>query len=134
MFSFKFTSFCRTVFRAISNVLHSYRLQEVVLDFERAAWKAITEVFNIQPRGCVFHWKQALWRKIAEVGLGPSYKERSDVYTLLSKLMALPYLPKEFIPPMFTKLAAKANTEKLEKVCFIILKDKDIGPYSQKVD
>ena len=100
-------------------MLQTYRLQEVILDFERAAWNAVKEVFGIHPRGCVFHWKQALWRKIGEVGLAASYRERNDIYQLLSKVMALPYLPHEFIPAMFERLAAKANTEKLEEVCFL---------------
>lgn len=55
----------------------------VVMDFESAVWCAFREVFSsIRIRGCFFHWKQAVWRKMKE-------------------LMSLPFLPAEQIVVTF---------------------------------
>lgn len=81
-----------------------------MLDFEAATWSALKEVYpTVKLMGCVYHWKQAVWRKVQEVGLQKSYCERGDVYKLLSKLMALPYLPHEHIAEIFTYLRGKAG-------------------------
>ncbi len=40
-------------------------VQEVMLDFEAAVWKAMNSVFpDVTLKGCGFHWNQALWRKV----------------------------------------------------------------------
>jgi hypothetical protein len=40
------------------------RLKSVVLDFEAAACRAISEIFpDVTLRGCGFHWRQAMIRK-----------------------------------------------------------------------
>ena len=42
-----------------------YALQEVMMDFEAAAWRAFRSVFpGINIKGCAFHWNQAIWRKV----------------------------------------------------------------------
>lgn len=89
-----------------------------MLDFEAAAWSALKEVYpTVKLLGCVYHWKQAVWRKIQEVGLSRTYMDRGDVYHLLSKLMALPYLPHEHIPAVFSYLQGKAgDTRELGEV------------------
>ena len=82
----------------------------MMLDFEAATWAALKEVYpTVKLLGCVYHWKQAVWRKIQEVGLQRSYGARGDVYRLLSKVMALPYLPHEHIPAVFDYLTGKAG-------------------------
>ena len=45
-------------------------LKRAVTDFEDGLWRATLEVFNINDdssftmQGCVFHWTQAVWRKV----------------------------------------------------------------------
>ena len=40
-------------------------LEQVVIDFEAAMWKAIPQVFSdVKIMGCAFHWTQCIWRKI----------------------------------------------------------------------
>ena len=42
-------------------------VQQVTLDFERAVWAALRDVIpHARLHGCVFHWTQALWRKVSE--------------------------------------------------------------------
>ena len=82
----------------------------MMLDFEAATWAALKEVYpTVKLLGWAYHWKQAVWRKIQEVGLQRSYGARGDVYRLLSKVMALPYLPHEHIPAVFDYLSGKAG-------------------------
>jgi len=41
----------------------------VVVDFEAAMWTAVQRVMpNVHLRGCFFHYAQAVWRKIQDLG------------------------------------------------------------------
>jgi len=59
------------VLRAIVGVLpRQPRVTSCVLDFEKAAWLALTTVLpTVTVPGCNFHWAQAMWRKVQEYGL-----------------------------------------------------------------
>lgn len=54
------------VFNAVRDMLpRSPRVEAAVLDFERAVWSALPEVFpGIEILGCWFHWAQAVYRKV----------------------------------------------------------------------
>ena len=42
-------------------------VRQVTLDFERAVWAALRDVIpHAKLHGCVFHWTQALWRKVQQ--------------------------------------------------------------------
>ena len=50
------------------------RVHQVTMDFERAVWRAFQHVFpDVHLMGCLFHWNQALWRKVQELGLQSAY-------------------------------------------------------------
>jgi hypothetical protein len=90
---------------------------EFVVDFEAAIWAALRSVFDeLVIKGYAFHWGQALWRKVQEVGLQAAYTRRDDVFKLLRKVFALPYLPPTDIPDAFQKLRQKATTPKPQTV------------------
>ena len=77
----------------------------VVADFEAAMWKGILSMFpDVSIQGCLFHWAQALRRKMGELGILKSYKNNSNVNGFCRKLLALPFLPHEQIPPTFYEL------------------------------
>ena len=50
-------------------------VEEVVADFESGVWGAVrSRLPQVLLRGCAFHWGQAVWRKIQELGLQVSRK------------------------------------------------------------
>ena len=41
----------------------------VVADYEAGLWRAVQDVLpDTRIQGCVFHWTQAVWRKIQALG------------------------------------------------------------------
>lgn len=41
-------------------------VKKVTADFEKAVWNAVRTVYpGVKLTGCVFHWTQALWRKVS---------------------------------------------------------------------
>ena len=42
-------------------------VSKITVDFEMAVWKTLRELMpNVNIMGCVFHWTQALWRKVCQ--------------------------------------------------------------------
>ena len=86
-------------------------MKGIVIDFEESLWRAIALAFpdrDIDIRGCTFHWTQAIWRKVQELGLQPSYMAKDVVFKFVKQIMALPFLPHNHIEPMFERLQAQA--------------------------
>ena len=86
---------------------------------------AVIQVFpGATIKGCVFHFTQALWRKVQDLGLRPVYMERGSIYTyiIIRTMMALPFLPPQEIEPSFRLLAARASSDLL--VQFVNYMDK----------
>lgn len=105
------------VFQAIKQLLRpDPDVEEVIMDFEVAMWNAIREVFpSVHLHGCTFHWAQAVWCKVQQIGLATAYIERGPVYDFVHQLLALPYLPKRHIRPAFEGLQEKAQQSELIK-------------------
>lgn len=92
-------------------------IKQVTIDFEKALWAAFRTVLPaISIMGCVFHWTQAVWRKVQELGLQRAYSEDDAVYKYIRKLMALPFLPHRQISRMFLRLEVQAQTEPLQNL------------------
>ena len=98
------------VFRSLLHLLPSTSVQKCVADIEKGLWNALRQLFPGMPiKGCVFHWCQAIFRKIQKSGLAVSYSSKGSAYTFPLKLMALPFLPREHIPLAFNKLKDTAQ-------------------------
>ena len=56
----------RAVLKEILDLLQSsIAVRRVTFDFERAVWTVFRELLpDIALQGCLFHWTQALWRKV----------------------------------------------------------------------
>ncbi len=109
----------KKVLKAIKKLVPNNNLKTFTLDFEKAAWEAVRLVFGLAVvlYGCLFHWSQAVWKKIQEEGLQVDYRKKRGVHRYLSKLMALPYLPAEHIPGAFKYLKKRAVTPELMSIC-----------------
>ena len=55
-------------------------------------------------RGCAFHWSQAVWRKVQELGLRTAYCENGAVHQFIRRVLDLLFLPAEHIAPAFNEL------------------------------
>ncbi|XP_006814468.2 uncharacterized protein LOC100373162 [Saccoglossus kowalevskii] len=108
----------KAVMRAVKELLPAdILLKEIMADYEEAIWRAARDVFDgVEIKGCSFHWRQAVYRKVQAVGLHQSYMKKDATYKLLRQVLALPYLPEELILDMFEKLREKATTDKLKEV------------------
>ncbi|KAJ8037002.1 hypothetical protein HOLleu_17701 [Holothuria leucospilota] len=92
----------RKVLKELQSLVPDRRVQQVTMDFERAMWTEFQRVFpDVTLQGCVFHWTQAVWCNVQNHGLQVAYTTDNDTHKYIRRLMALPFLPHEFIPEMF---------------------------------
>ena len=59
------------VLKKIRDILPSApRVTTFVVDFEAGLWLDLKHVFpDLRIQGCVFHWTQAVWRKLQSLGI-----------------------------------------------------------------
>lgn len=106
----------KAVLKKLKEILQTVRVGNLVIDFEMAMWKAFPQVFpGVKITGCLFHWTQALWRKLQELGLQKAYTDDKDVHNYVKQLMAMPFLPSDCIPRAFNGLKATANSPALQQ-------------------
>jgi len=86
-----------TTFGTIGNVM------TVLTDFERAAINALSQVFpTVRVKGCSFHFRQAMMRRMQREGLKAAYEvDESAVRVWLRRIMAMTMLPAFAIPLMW---------------------------------
>jgi len=65
---------------------------------------------NVDIKGCVFHWDQAVMRKVAKLGLKAVYDQKPAIHIFIRKILALPFLPADHIRPAFLHLMQTAST------------------------
>jgi len=73
-------------------------------DFEQAAIRAVQLEFpDTEVKGCFFHFTQALWRKIQDIGLAVPYKEDDAVKTWVRRAAGLPLIPPEDVQDVWVE-------------------------------
>ena len=108
------------VFQKVKDLVPSLQVLHLILDFESSIWRAARIVFpNARIRGCSFHWSQALWRKVQELGLVVAYNSVDAVHNYIRMLFALPYLPADHIIRSFDEIAPVANDQLLPLVDYV---------------
>jgi hypothetical protein len=105
----------KKVLSAVIEILPAHlQVEKVVLEIESAMWKALEAVLpNVKHQGCSFHWTQAVWRKLQEIGLQKAYTDNDDVHKFCKRVMALPFLPANEISGMYLRLWGKTTDAKL---------------------
>ncbi|XP_071949439.1 uncharacterized protein [Antedon mediterranea] len=102
------------VLRSVLRIVPVASVVKVVADFEASMWQSLREVLpNIDMTGCLFHYTQAIFRKVQEVGLQRAYMEEPNTRLFVRQLMALPVLPVEHVPAVFRRLEQVAGNSPL---------------------
>lgn len=66
----------------------------VFIDFESAVISAVSQLFPVaRIRGCMFHYSQAIWRKVQNLGLTNRYRDDASFNRVVRRALALPLLP-----------------------------------------
>ncbi|CAF1133985.1 unnamed protein product [Brachionus calyciflorus] len=93
--------------------------KSVSSDFERAFLNSVEQVFpNSNLYGCFFHYKQAIWRKIQELGLSVPYSKCQQHRKILKLAQVLAYVPPADVKYLFNKMKSEldSNLEYFENV------------------
>ncbi len=86
-------------------------VEDFVTDFEAAIWRGLRLVLpECSIHGCCFHWAQAVFRKLKQLGLSEVYKRSASGHNFLKLLFGLPHLPSEHIPAAFKQLKETCET------------------------
>ena len=113
----------KAVLQAAVECAGQTQVAEVVMDFKAAMWHGVKVVFpEIQIRGCVFHWVQAMWRRVQALGLQDSYSKDEGTHCIVRMLMALPFIPHEHVLRVFLHVSSSSNSQnsQLASLCTYI--------------
>ena len=80
------------------------------MSFLSGLWQALRQLFpEAQSKGCVFHWTQAVMRKVGEIGLKTIYMKRQGAHLFIRKPLGIPFLPGHHIRRAFDRLRQKSS-------------------------
>ena len=91
------------VFLKIRSLAPQFNLEISVSDFEIALYSSIKFVFGSNLQGCLFHYRQSLYRNWQQHGF--SCVKVKEVVSWVKQLMALPLLPTNLIHSVFYELS-----------------------------
>ena len=92
-------------------------MEKLVLDYESALWKALNEAFpTAKKSGCCFHFRQAIYRKVQDVGLAAAYLQDESRNQIIRKLMAICLLPPTLMRNKFHQMQRKVQTQGSQKM------------------
>ena len=98
------------VLSAVHSFIPDFNPSMAVCDFEKAPRNAFKTVFPYTTIvGCWFHFTQAVYHKVKELGLCKLYKVNNEFKKWIHQLMSLPFLTEEDIRPIY--IAIKLSTE-----------------------
>ena len=94
------------VLQKIANMIPHFKPKLAIGDFEKASRNSFRTIFStIEISGCLFHYTQAIWKKVKKFQLSSAYTQNSHLNKWIRSIMALPMLPKEEIASVYQFLA-----------------------------
>jgi len=80
------------------------------IDFEIGMIVSIRETFGYETsiRGCLFHFGQAIWRKVQYLGLVHDYNQHDEIKKTVRRICSLALVPKDQIDHCWTEIHAQA--------------------------
>ncbi|XP_048248930.1 uncharacterized protein LOC125378113 [Haliotis rufescens] len=85
------------------------RPRTIFTDFEKAVQNAVRHVFDCELKGCLFHYRQAVWRNVQKCGLQSAFANNLDVNLFVRRASALPLLRPEDIEDFWFNALEAAN-------------------------
>ncbi len=77
---------------------HRLKPKRIVCDFEIALISSVeTEIPGARICGCLFHFRQSLFRKLKELGLGQAYRQDQNFKAAVAKFMSMGFLPVQLV-------------------------------------
>ena len=111
----------KKILKKVLELIPTPNVQRITIDFEKGLWQAFRLVLpGIEVKECLFHWTQAVWKKVQQLGLQTAYSDNKAINSFIRKLMALPFLSHETITAMFEHLANLATTPTLQELVLYI--------------
>ena len=91
---------------------HRLQPQTVCIDFEKAMIECVNQLFpSSRIRGCLFHFTQAIWRKVQALGLTNKYTENQSFNRLVRRSSALPLIPLESVDEVWMEALNELTDE-----------------------
>ena len=102
------------MFRLLQASTHQYGLllqpNTICIDFELAMMNTIREYFpDARIRGCLFHYAQALWRKVQTLGLVNRYSDDPAFNRMVRRASALPLVPPHLVDEVWMTAMNEVN-------------------------
>ena len=108
------------VFKALLELVPQTKVERIVLDFEKAVWSALygmmerNEFPKVTIKGCFFHFTQAVFRRIQNLGMKTQYVRDLGTKDICRRMMSLPLLPHECVPGAFQQLKQRCDDSGIE--------------------
>ena len=91
--------------------------EHVMSDFDMAIVNAVQINFpTTLHKGCYYHFRQAIWRKIQALGLQQQYAEDASLREMICKTAAIAFVPLQFVRPAWDGIAQELEKRRALKV------------------
>ena len=83
----------------------------IMSDFELALVQSVRINFPATThKGCYFHFRQAMWRKVQALGRQQQYNEDAESRQLICKTAAIAFVPLQFVCPAWDGIKDELDT------------------------
>ncbi len=110
----------RRLIEAAGRLGLQFNPQTICIDFETAMISAINDTFpQARVRGCLFHFCQAIWRKVQTLGLAVRYKEDDAFNRIVRRASALPLVPRDEIHNVWMQAMNESDDPEIMRLTWV---------------